>query len=589
MASFCSFFQDRARTAVVLVLLAGLLKAGPVFAAPKSLLVVDANTGTVLIDQDGSEPRAPASLTKMMTLYLVFEAIDRGSATMRTPIRVSERAVDASPSKLGLDEGDAIALEDAIRALITKSANDVAIAVAEHFGGTEEGFARIMTAKARELGMTSTTFKNASGLPDSAQTTTARDMVTLALRLYDTFPRQFGLFATRAFNYGGRTYKNHNTLMGQMPGINGIKTGYTNASGFNLVTSYQHDGKHLIAAIFGGDSAGSRNTAMRIALLRSIPKASTERTRKPLIIAGARPKPPMPRPAVRPRIAAAAAMPAQSQAAPAQTAPMVVPVRTPVPSPGPPQVTAAARQEPALAVQPATMDAPPAKYEIAPVVGPKVQMALVKPVDVAPLARLREAPPTQSPPQLSGNAIAQAAVMPLPPLAQGFAPQDQKPVSIAASTAEQISAPVPTPAFASRRLPPVMPVQGRPPSSLEQQHASLVARSSQPNSPVAAPSYRLSGPAATGTPPSSSGAALGTFEIQLGALGTAEEAGRLLASAQSRGGPALAGRFAKVTPVTSNGRTLQRARFTGFDQQAARAACAELQRHQYACMVVRPE
>lgn len=587
MASVCSLFNDRARTAVVFALLAGLLLAGPVLAAPKSLLVVDANTGTVLIDQDGSELRSPASLTKMMTLYLVFEAIDRGSATMKTPIRVSERAADASPSKLGLDEGDTIALEDAIRALITKSANDVAIAIAEHFGGTEEGFARIMTAKARELGMTSTTFKNASGLPDSAQTTTARDMVTLALRLYDTFPRQFGLFSTRAFSYDGRTYKNHNTLMGQMPGINGIKTGYTNASGFNLVTSYQHDGKHLIAAIFGGDSAGSRNTAMRIALLRSIPKASTERTRKPLIIAGARLKPPLPRPAERPRLAATVPPVAQPQSVPIAT-----PALPPVPSPVPARSTSAARQEPIVPPRPVTVTAPRPEDVIAPVVGPKVQMARVKPVDAAPLATVRDAPPVQSPQPPPAGTVAAADVMPLAPLAQGFVPQDRKPLPPPASIAEPVSTPVPMAAVASRLPPQAMAAPGRPPSSLEQQHAALAAGSRTPVVAVAAPSYRLSGPAAQAaawSPPSGSGAALGTFEIQLGALGTAEEAGRLLASAQSRGGPALAGRLTKVTPVTTNGRTLQRARFTGFDQQTARAACAELQRHQYACLVVRAE
>ena len=254
-------------------------------AAPKAFLVVDANTGATLLDESASEPRSPASLTKMMTLFLAFEALERGSVTMKTRIKISERAANASPSKLDLDAGDDIALEDAIKALITKSANDIAIAVAEHLGGSEDAFARLMTAKARELGMTGTVFKNASGLPDSGQVTTARDMVRLGLALYDRYPRQFGLFATRSFSYGGSTYKNHNTLMLHMAGVNGIKTGYTNASGFNLVTSYESDGRHLMAAIFGGDSAGSRNAAMRVGLTRVLSRASTVKTRKPMLVA----------------------------------------------------------------------------------------------------------------------------------------------------------------------------------------------------------------------------------------------------------------------------------------------------------------
>ncbi|MBX9926052.1 MAG: D-alanyl-D-alanine carboxypeptidase, partial [Hyphomicrobiaceae bacterium] len=298
-------------------------------AAPKSLVVVDANTGAVLIDQDGSEPRSPASLTKMMTLYMAFEALERGSVTMRTPIRISTRAENAAPSKLDLDAGDTIALEDAIKALITKSANDVAIALAEHFSGSEEAFARSMTAKARELGMAATTFKNASGLPDSGQMTTARDMVTLSLRLYDTFPRYFALFSTRSFAYGGKTYKNHNTLMIHMPGVNGIKTGYTNASGFNLVTSYEAEGRHLIAAIFGGDSAASRNAAMRVALTRTISKASTAKTRRPLVVASSRAKPPVAVPAPQPAVRAAS--PPPPQVAAARTVPQPIAVARPAP------------------------------------------------------------------------------------------------------------------------------------------------------------------------------------------------------------------------------------------------------------------
>ena len=247
-----------------------MLTAAPAWAnGAHSLFIMDANSGATLSDIEGNDPRYPASLTKMMTLYLAFEAIDQGRVSMKTPIKISIAATRAAPSKLDLAVGDEITLEDAVMALITKSANDVAIAVAEHIGGSEANFAKLMTAKARDLGMKSTTFKNASGLPNSEQTTTARDMTTLGVRLYDDFPRYFPLFSTRAYTYNGSSFHNHNTLMLQMPGINGIKTGYTHASGFNLVSSYQQDGRHLIGAIFGGETAGSRNAQMRVALTRA--------------------------------------------------------------------------------------------------------------------------------------------------------------------------------------------------------------------------------------------------------------------------------------------------------------------------------
>ena len=173
---------------------------------------------------------------------------------------MSADAVAAAPSKLDLEEGAEIALIDAIKVLITKSANDVAIAIAEHMAGSEAKFAQLMTRKARELGMSATTFRNASGLPDDEQVTTARDMLTLALHLEDDFPTHYGLFATRSFTYGGETFLNHNSLLFHFPGTNGLKTGYTHASGFNLVASVRRGRKHVIGVVFGGASAGGEGT-----------------------------------------------------------------------------------------------------------------------------------------------------------------------------------------------------------------------------------------------------------------------------------------------------------------------------------------
>ena len=249
--------------------------------------VVDANSGRVLFAQSADEPRYPASLTKVMTLYLVFELIEAGKLDADTPIKISAQAAAVAPSKLDLDPGDTIPLGAAIRALVTKSANDVAVAIAEHISGSEQAFARAMTAKARQLGMRSTVFRNANGLPDSEQMTTARDMVTLSLAIYDRFPRQAQVFATRQFTYAGSSYRNHNTLLGTFPGMEGIKTGYTRSSGFNLTASVRRDGRHVVAAVFGGRTAAARNAEMRTLLTRALARATTTKSRRPVLLARA--------------------------------------------------------------------------------------------------------------------------------------------------------------------------------------------------------------------------------------------------------------------------------------------------------------
>jgi D-alanyl-D-alanine carboxypeptidase len=273
-----------------------------------AVLVIDANTGRVLYQVSADELRFPASLAKLMTLYLIFEAIEQGRLSYRTKIRFSANAANAAPTRLDVDEGAEIDLIDAIKALITKSANDVAVAVAEHMAGSEERFAQLMTQKARQLGMATTQFRNASGLPDPEQVTTARDMITLALRLHDDFPQQYPLFATRTFTYKGETFRNHNTLLFSYEGTDGLKTGYTRASGFNVVTSVRRGRKHVIGVVFGGATAATRNATMRTYLNMALMKASNERTRRPAprLVAQANPlskvvgAPPAPQPALRP-------------------------------------------------------------------------------------------------------------------------------------------------------------------------------------------------------------------------------------------------------------------------------------------------
>lgn len=222
-------------------------------------IVVDVASGEVLYDDRADEPRYPASLTKMMTLYLLFEAIERGSLTLDDTLSVSAHAAAQPPTKLWLKPGERIPVETAILALIVRSANDVAAVVAEGLAGSEPSFARQMTDKARALGMLDTTFRNASGLPDNVQVTTARDMARLALHLMQDFPGYYDYFANRQFSYRGKVYRGHNRVLGRYPGADGLKTGFIRASGFNIATSAVHDGRRIVSVVMGGFTARSRD------------------------------------------------------------------------------------------------------------------------------------------------------------------------------------------------------------------------------------------------------------------------------------------------------------------------------------------
>jgi D-alanyl-D-alanine carboxypeptidase len=229
---------------------------------PYTSIVIDAETGTVISESSADLPHYPASLTKMMTLYLIFEALDKGRIHLDTQLPVSEHAADQSPTKLGLAAGDAVAVRDVVLGLVTRSANDAAVVAAEWLGGSEELFAERMTAKARALGMSHTIFHNASGLPDPDQITTARDLSKLARALYRDFPGMYPFFATREFIFRGQVITSHNHLMDHFDGMDGIKTGYIRASGFNLAASAVRNGRRLIGVVMGGESAHSRDLQM---------------------------------------------------------------------------------------------------------------------------------------------------------------------------------------------------------------------------------------------------------------------------------------------------------------------------------------
>src|SRR3978361_1592829 len=227
-----------------------------------SSIIVDGNSGATLSANNPDASRHPASLTKIMTLYLLFERLDAGKLKLDSEMQVSEHASEQAPTKLGLRPGQTIRVEDAIKGLVTRSANDAAVVIAEAIGGDEDDFAKLMTRRARALGMSRTVYRNASGLPDDEKGTTARDQATLGRAIQDRFPRYYRYFSTQGFNYHGQSIRHHNRLLGSLEGVDGIKTGYIRASGFNLVTSMRRCNRHLVGVGVGGSSGGSRDGVM---------------------------------------------------------------------------------------------------------------------------------------------------------------------------------------------------------------------------------------------------------------------------------------------------------------------------------------
>jgi D-alanyl-D-alanine carboxypeptidase len=237
-------------------------------------IVIDAATGKTLFSANADASRYPASLTKMMTLYLVFERLASGKIKKSTQVPFSRHAASQPPTKLGVKAGKSVSVETIIYSLVTKSANDAAAAVAELLGGSEEGFARMMTAKAKKLGMTRTVFRNASGLPDPSQRSSARDLAILGIALREHFPQYYSYFSTRSFTHGRQRMANHNRLLGRVKGMDGIKTGYTRASGFNLASSVGDGNRRIVAVVMGGQTGRARDNHMAELVRKYLPKAS---------------------------------------------------------------------------------------------------------------------------------------------------------------------------------------------------------------------------------------------------------------------------------------------------------------------------
>jgi D-alanyl-D-alanine carboxypeptidase len=249
------------------------------FLAPSfAAMVVDANSGRVLYADRENELRHPASVTKVMTLYMLFEQLEKGRFKLNDEIEISAHAASMAPSKLGLRPGDSITVEEAIKAIVTKSANDVAAAIGEAVGGSEARFAQMMTAKAHSIGMTRTNYANASGLPDPRQVTTARDLTILGRSIQERFPRYYAYFSTPSFNFRGHVIGNHNRLLGNVEGVDGIKTGYTRASGFNLLSSAKRGNRRIVSVVLGGTSGPQRDRIMAGLIVKHIDNASPNKT-----------------------------------------------------------------------------------------------------------------------------------------------------------------------------------------------------------------------------------------------------------------------------------------------------------------------
>ena len=293
-------------------------------------IVVDSKTGKVLQGENIDEPRIPASITKVMSLYLLLEQLERGRMRLDTPLTVSSYAASQPPTKLGVRPGSTIDVDDAIKAMVTLSANDVSVVVAENIAGSEDAFATMMTRKARELGMSSTAFYNPHGLPNEPPNiTTARDLAVLGRAIQDRFPKYFAYFQTRSFQYGSRTIRGHNRLLGKVEGVDGIKTGYTRLSGFNLLTSVNTDTRSIVAVVLGGRSGASRDQKMASLIDSNLPRAYAGNRSTPIVEAAPAlvaeapaPRPVEPAPVTVPvRVASAVPQAPVAQAATPQAAP----------------------------------------------------------------------------------------------------------------------------------------------------------------------------------------------------------------------------------------------------------------------------
>ena len=551
-------------------------QAAESYSPPFSSIIVDANSGATLSANNPDAARHPASLTKMMTLYLLFERLDAGKMKLDTEMEVSEHASEQAPTKLGLRPGQTIRVEDAIKGLVTRSANDAAVVIAEAIGGDEDDFAKLMTRKARALGMTRTIYRNASGLPNDEQVTTARDQSTLGRAIQDRFPRYYRYFSTAAFNFHGQTIRNHNHLIGSVEGVDGIKPGYTRASGFNLVTSMHRGNRFLVGVVMGGRSGGSRDATMRSLLAENLDKAATRRT-----VA-----------AITERNSSDAnADVAEAESRPTQTAQVQGAVQAATESPEPAAAPAARSTPPAarsiFAAAAAAVPPPQAKAEPEPFTNGVIQtqpIAVIpgsseplKPVRVktvhvkAGQMKMASAGPSQ---------LATPVTSAIPPL-RAEVPETSSAVVAKAETnktdvARTEMPPQPANHGTGNGLLGVLPASSLPSSS-----ASQAMAYADPAPRAQAQTVQQNG--ATKPVTAHTG-----WIVQVGALESESEARQRIDAARNQAHGLLAKADPFTEPVVAKGdKKLFRARFAGLEHDQAEAVCRALKRSDISCITVK--
>jgi D-alanyl-D-alanine carboxypeptidase len=539
----------------------------PAFAS----IIVDANSGATLSANNPDGLRHPASLTKIMTLYLLFERLDAGKLKLDSEMDVSEHASEQAPTKLGLRPGQSIKVEDAIKGLVTRSANDAAVVIAEAIAGDEDDFAKLMTRKARSLGMTRTVYRNASGLPDSDQVTTARDQSTLGRAIQDRFPRYYRYFSITAFNYHGHSIRNHNKLLGNVEGVDGIKTGYTRASGFNLVTSMRRGNRHLVGVVMGGRSGGSRDAIMRNLLAENLEKGASRRT-----VAAITERSPseanadvaedqaQSRPNKMVQVQGAMQV-ASEEAAPMRPAPPLtrqsvianataaLPPAQPKPEPAP--LTSGVIQTQAISAIPGSSEPmKPVRVKTVQVRAGQMKLASADPAQPAPPVTNAIQAARSAVPETSGSIVAKAE------LNKGEMNKVEMPPQPANhGTGRGVLGVLPAPSTPTAQAMASADPSSRPQPQSIQQNGAI--------KPVAVRSGWI---------------------IQVGALETEGEARQRLEAArdQARGMLGKADPFTE--PVVAKGeRKLFRARFAGLDRDQAEAVCRTLKRSDISCITIR--
>jgi D-alanyl-D-alanine carboxypeptidase len=532
-------------------------------------IVIDAKSGKVLYEHAADAPRYPASVTKVMTLYILFQELAAGNLSLSSKMTVSRHAAAAVPTKLGLGAGKKISVEDAIKAIVTISANDMARVIAETISGSESKFAERMTRTAHALGMTHTTYRNASGLPDSGQVTTVRDQAILGIAIYQHFPTYYEYFQTRSFRYGKRTYGNHNRLLGES-GVDGIKTGYIRAAGYNLLTAARKDNRHIVVAGFGFDTAGGRDAKVRELVRKYLPKARRgdyfetamiplpgSQGSSPVMVASTDPVQPMPYPTFRTE---------EAPALPEALAPDATIVEATVTSPIPEEGTD--EGEPAVEV---------AAIEATPLPAADPEVVVEAPVAVAEIAPVPAEPMNigVQPALAAANQLGEeTAIAPVP----AYPPED----IIGAWISQTLNlGAAPTELGLTRASAPLVPPvgigdEGQPidlMSSGSIAPPTDIAEAALPASLVAQPVPVLPPPA-------------GAWVVQVGAAGSEQEAASLIIDAATAVSQ-LAVFQPFIEKLEKDGQLVYRARFAGFGgRDDAATICSALKQANKSCLAM---